>query len=478
VQIINLHLNQKKMKILIIEDNMGIAELISERLNDDGYTTHIAQNGHEALEFVSREIPDVIILDFSLPDVDGKTLVGRLSEKLGVLPPFIVSTGRGDEQVAVDMMKLGAYDYLIKDPYLLNRLPEVLMKLKNEINTMKRLREAEMALKQSEERFRSFVENSSDLFVKVSSEGKYVYVSPNSKYLLGYEPHEIIGKTFDDFLLPEHLSAVMSEFSRIINNESNAGAVEYSIMHKDGSIRHHAVRGVTVRENGEVFVNCIARDITEKKLADQTLQNAIIQTEEDERKRFADDLHEGIGPSLSALKFYMERIKNISGLSDKEKSAVDMCYNLVDDSVNQVRKISNKLKPGILYDFGLFKAIKLMVDSYNSSGTCTFELLINTFEPSEKDQITEIILYRGIEELIENTLKHSNADQARIVLEQKGNMLAINYSDNGDGFTVSGLRKSTGLTKLKSRVNSLGGGVEINSTKSKGVSVKILIKYF
>jgi PAS domain S-box-containing protein len=469
------------MRILIIEDNQGIAELISEKLIENGYDTKIAYTGKQAIDYLTATSPDIIILDYSLPDMDGKELVNILKEKSITMPPFIVSTGRGDEQVAVDMMKLGAYDYLIKDPYLINRLPDVVVKLQNEIKTLNRLKEAEKALKASEERFRSFVENSSDLFVKVSQDGEYVYVSPNSRNLLGYETSELLGKVFSDFILPESMPAVLKEFEGIVKSENLSGAVEYQIRHKDGDIRYHTVRGYSVKEGDKIYINCIARDVTEKRLAENRLLNAIVETEENERKRFAEELHEGLGPLLSSLKLYMDRLKDVQGLPEKEMSSVLLCDQFVDDSVKQVRIIANKLMPTILNDFGLMKAVSSLVSKINDSGSVPINFKADTVMP-HLPHLTEVILYRGIEELINNTLKHANAQNININMQvDSNNVLELKFTDDGIGFNDSDVfsvnnKDAMGLKKLQSRINSLGGSMEIISKPGKGAVVKIRVK--
>ncbi len=134
------------IKILVVEDNYGIAELIQDRLASEGYNVLVAHSGSAALEILGEQRFDLVILDYSLPDMDGKEIVTQANEKNGNFPPFIVSTGRGDEQLAVDFMKMGAHDYLIKDQNLIARLPDIVAKLLHFIEREEALRQAEKRL--------------------------------------------------------------------------------------------------------------------------------------------------------------------------------------------------------------------------------------------------------------------------------------------------------------------------------------------
>jgi DNA-binding response OmpR family regulator len=99
-------------KILIAEDDDGIYELVSSDLIDDGWLVDRAETGAGVFAFLQEQQPYLLILDYLLPDMDGQELIELAGQKGIALPPFIVSTGRGDENLAVLMMKLGARDYV------------------------------------------------------------------------------------------------------------------------------------------------------------------------------------------------------------------------------------------------------------------------------------------------------------------------------------------------------------------------------
>src|ERR1017187_2011341 len=128
--------------IFIVDDDRGLLRLIEKALQREGFRTAVAPSGQEALRWLAANAPDLLLLDLKLQDMEGKELIRRLSETLH-LPPFVVITGQGDERVAVEMMKGGAKDYLVKDAGFLQLLPEVVKNVLDQIETKRRLAAAE-----------------------------------------------------------------------------------------------------------------------------------------------------------------------------------------------------------------------------------------------------------------------------------------------------------------------------------------------
>jgi len=133
--------------ILIVEDDKGLNHLIQKTLRRDGLSTDSALNGKEAVSKILQDSNMLMLLDYSLPDMNGIQMLTELHEKRCEIP-FIVITGRGNEEIAVEMMKLGAKEYLIKDSRLLDMLPVIVKKVMKDIDIEKKLLEAEMMIQE------------------------------------------------------------------------------------------------------------------------------------------------------------------------------------------------------------------------------------------------------------------------------------------------------------------------------------------
>ncbi len=213
----------------------------------------------------------------------------------------------------------------------------------------------------------------------------------------------------------------------------------------------------------------------ERKMAERRVLNAVIRTEERERKRFAKDMHDGIGPLISTIKLYVNELIS-DEITEKEKEeSVDYINKLLDDAVTGIRTISNNLTPRIIHEYGLVSAITDFCNSVNK----THKLAIKIKGPKKLDlgNHIEINLYRIVNELVNNTLKHSDATKAEISIVQENNIIRFTYRDNGKGFDYSGYAESKykgdGINNILTRVQSMDGQTDIETAEGKGILVNI-----
>lgn len=136
----------KNDTVLIIEDDAGLSELLSDIVESCGYQSFCVHLAKDAIDWLQTYVPFLMILDYSLPDMNAKELIAELGEKVQSLAPFIVSTGQGDERVAVDMMKLGAKDYIVKDSNFIELMPLVISRIGKEIENENKIKQAEKNL--------------------------------------------------------------------------------------------------------------------------------------------------------------------------------------------------------------------------------------------------------------------------------------------------------------------------------------------
>jgi PAS domain S-box-containing protein len=254
-------------------------------------------------------------------------------------------------------------------------------------------------------------------------------------------------------------------------------SIEHRIIHKDGRtcwIKNTYVPLVT--DGFLIGYDGMITDITERKLLEQKVLNSVIETEEKERLHFSQDLHDSLGPTLSATKTLIQLMKRPNLTFDRNEIFKDI-ENLLDESIVTIREISFKLSPHILQNYGLIEAIKTFVSKVQQSTNITFNLIIDN-DNRFNDKI-ETIVYRILCECINNTLKHSEAKNVSIRLNCRKQILFVHYSDDGIGFNVAtkiAEHKGVGLLNMQSRVNAINGKMNIISNKEKGTTIKLQLK--
>lgn len=215
-----------------------------------------------------------------------------------------------------------------------------------------------------------------------------------------------------------------------------------------------------------------ARTETEKRVL-----NAIIKTEENERRRFAKDLHDGLGPLLSTVKLAVSSVAQMEN-NPKILEIIQNTDLVITEAIKNVKEISNILSPHILENFGIVSAIKSFISKINMSKNHSINFKTNM--GSERfDYNTEVVLYRVVCELLNNTVKHAGASQIDIELTQNEDLLTLIFSDNGKGFDVnevlSDKNSGMGYNNILSRIKSIKGIINIESEKDKGTKVIIVI---
>ena len=199
----------------------------------------------------------------------------------------------------------------------------------------------------------------------------------------------------------------------------------------------------------------------------------MVNGQEAERSRIASDLHDSLGGMLSTLKLQYDSLQ-----IDHEDLTEDKSYNkimsLIDEACKDVRDIARNLKPTALEKLGLTAALKDLINRYSSNGTLDISLHTNNVDGKLNEE-SKLHVYRIIQELLNNALKHANASEIAVQVNSTQEELMIMVEDNGKGFVRQNVEKGLGLGNLESRVNVLKGEMMIDSTISKGTSVMVII---
>ncbi len=211
-----------------------------------------------------------------------------------------------------------------------------------------------------------------------------------------------------------------------------------------------------------------------RKENESKVLSAIIKTEEKERRSFAKEIHDGLGPILSAIKMSSSAI-NKTDLGETNWKIFSQIEMAVDEAIVGVKEISNNLSPHILEKYGLDKAMKSFTTNIISRD-CEI-IYSSNLEGKRYDDNLEVILYRVIGELLTNTVKHAEASKVNVSLFDDGKHMELLYSDNGVGFSLNETEtEGMGLFNIRSRIKSLNGKIEMHSSPEEGFFLKITIQ--
>ena len=218
----------------------------------------------------------------------------------------------------------------------------------------------------------------------------------------------------------------------------------------------------------------IGRLNRQRQLLNKRILTAVLRTEEKARSRFSKELHDGLGPLLSSARMSLSALAR-DERSPEQKEIIDNTTYVIDEAIRSLREISNNLSPQVLNDFGLARGIQNFIS--RSAALHSVRIRFTTNLRAERfDTDIEVILYRVVCELINNSLKHSGCSEINLSLSSGGDTLTLDYSDNGCGFNPAAVMDcGMGLSNISSRINSLGGTFGISSAKGKGMRAAIRV---
>ena len=239
----------------------------------------------------------------------------------------------------------------------------------------------------------------------------------------------------------------------------------------------------TYRQKQKLQQQRIAELEAEKQLA---ATEAVLKGEEQERTRLAKDLHDGLGGMLSGIKYSFQTMKGNLVMTAENHQAFERSMDMLDSSIKEMRRVAHNMMPEALVKFGLDTALKDFCNDINQSGALNVSYQSIGLQEANIGQTTAITIYRIVQELINNTMKHAAAKTAIIQVSKTNNQLALTVEDDGKGFETKILnqskarpdelvRQGIGWSNIQNRVEFLKGNIDIKSEKEKGTSVHIEI---
>jgi two-component system, NarL family, sensor histidine kinase UhpB len=473
----------ESIAVIVIEDSDDDYRTLVRKLRAS--SMHVdatqVQNAAELRVALAREYYDAVISDHRLPAFSSFEALKQVREFDPDLP-FIIVSGTIGEDLAVEAMRAGADDYLLKER-LGRLLPALERALKVAANRHGR-RTAEAALKESRTRFGALTENLPGMVFQMRYDANklsLLYVSEGSHRILGVAPDELLAQPalLFDSLTPAdaaQLRAVLTEAVATAPFLKWEGALD-ARNGEDPSWIEIAARSRGLA-SGAVLWDGIVTDVSAAKQAQQTLRELashLTRVREEERESIARELHDDVGSTLTAVKFELALLKIAAREAPSVAAKLLELDLLVDSVITSSTRITHDLRPGII-DEGIVASLEWQARTFEkrTSIPCSFQA---SREDIPLDRDPALAMFRVCQEALNNVAKHAHATRVDIRLDSTDDALMLEIHDNGKGIVAADMAKRScfGLRGMKERAHSLGGEVEIRGDGDGGTTITFLL---
>jgi len=343
----------------------------------------------------------------------------------------------------------------------------------------------EKALYESEKDYRDLFESALNAIWVHDLEGNIQMANKAAAELTGYSVEDLCRANVKSFLPPKSLNLAREIKAKLMEHGSLILPYEQRILRKDGTeaICMIATNLITAEGKPKAFQN-IATDVTEEKRMQENLRHylqEITRAQEEERKRIARELHDDTAQVLGSLSRQLDNfIRKKHGFAPSEVLFFKDLQAQLNRGVQSVNRFVQNLRPSLLDDLGLIPALRSLLKGLQESDGINTDLKVSGRERRFSPEV-ELLLFRIIQEALNNISRHAQASEAQVVMEFAEDKIKVTISDNGQGFELSGrvddLPRSgkLGLAGMQERARLLGGTLEVKSTLGKGTTLIVAV---
>ena len=447
-------------------------------INKKGRIVYINKKCEEVMGYKREELYS--------PDFDFRILIAP--ESLDMINDNFARHLRGEEVQTYDytiIRKDGRRIEVINSSKLIQyEGQKAILGIVTDITERKR---AEQALRESEERLKILFESAPDTIYLIDSEGRFMDANRAAFELIGFARDEVISKSLAelDLLSAGQLSKAKENLKKVVAGKTS-GPNEYTLKRKDGSYVSIEVRTFPVRIEGRMLTLGIARDITEHKRTEKellehhaklkSLASQLSLTEERERRRLANDLHDQISQSLVISKIKLDQLRKSSD-SDEINEHLEDVSNCLGRVIDDTRALTFDLSYPILYELGFEAAVaEWLTEQIQEKHGIKTEFVDDGHQKPLEDDI-RVLLFRNVRELLINVVKHAQASSVRVSIRKVKDNIHVGVEDDGVGFdpvdvmSMVAKRAEFGLFSVRERLEQLGGRIEIDSGIGRGSKI-------
>ncbi len=473
-------------KILAIDDKILNLKLIESTLkfHIPDCNVLIALSGKEGIKIAKKELPDTILLDIFMPEMDGFNVCKILKkDKVTRHIPIILNSAIvNDSESIIKGLNMGADAFITK--------PINPSELSAQVKVMLRIKQAEDNLKKESKKYRIMTETLPDAVTTINLKGEITYTSPKTLEIYGFDDHsKIIGKNAIKAIVPEQRDTAGKAMALVLK-KGMIKDVELKFTKNDGTEFTGELSASLIKnDKGEpIEIIIITKDITDRKKTENEiidyqkklkfLNMELRSVEEKERRKIAVNIHDVLGQTLSITHIKLSSLSNIH-LPTKAKKIITESAEMIHSAITESRSLTYNLSPPILYELGLLPAIKQRLEKIEEK----FDIKTK-FESSETklniNNDIRILIYRIISELLINIIKHANADLIEVKINKDQKYYYFSVIDNGIGFkyqpkAILTRKGGFGLFNTIERLDSIQGKLIINSKKRKGTKALVII---
>lgn len=485
------------MKVLIIEDNKGDFILVQEYLLEAFPSAAIihAEFLAAALLVLETQQVDVILLDLSLPDSNGDQSINKI-KLITNEPPIIVLTGSNDKQTGINSLRLGVQDYLIKD-----EINETVLQKSISYSIERKLNQQQ--LEQNEKRFRALIENSTEGLAVLKATGEVTEMSQPALKILGLPVNTILNIALADFIHPDDITKVSSAFNGIVNEFNKVRSLQFRVKKANGNYIwldtyfHNLLHEAAVNA---IVVNF--RDITIKMQYDQeriALINELTASNNDLKQYTFLATHNLRAPLTNLLSIInlldwneIEDETNLMLLKAFKESTLQL-----NDTLNDMIEIIliKKMENLALKDLALKEIFNKVMATYHLRMEAVGAVIEVNFTEEPIVNFDEVCMENIFSNLIGNALKYAAANRKlvlKICTRNFDGATQLIFSDNGTGMDMTQIKdkifglyqrfhhnsesKGIGLYLVKSQLNALGGGIDVQAAIDEGTTFTLTFK--
>jgi PAS domain S-box-containing protein len=515
----------ERVNILMVDDQPGKLLSYEVMLGGLGEKLIKATSAKEALEVLLRTDIAVVLMDVSMPELDGFQLAAMIRQHPRFQRTAIIFVSavhltdldqlKGYEHGAVDYISVPVVPELLRAKVRvfadLHRKTRLLETLNRELEQRVLERTEELALKaellmrlnaelvEKNQELDAIFSTAPDIIFSRKSDGSRDYVSDRFYDFTGASPDSANGFEWLDYVHPDDKNQAMADWMRCVESGADYEA-EYRLRSKDGTYRWFRARAVPIRDDGKIakwYGTC--SDIHDSKLLERSIRDNATELEkmvdnrtdelrrlsvrlmtlqDQERRRIARDLHDGLGQELAVAKMILDKVLLQKG-AQPPNEAWAQASSIIDRAIQQVRTMSHLLHPPLLDEVGLLSALAWYTDGLSKRSGIETSLDVHPRDFPRLTSELETAIFRIIQEALTNVFRHSEAHRAWITLTRKNGSIGVAVRDDGKGIgkKIVELRSDSvgvGIGGMKQRAKELGGELKLTNLEP-GTLVEIEI---